>query len=257
MWTDLVPLITVLFILLAAMVGMFVRRITRDRCLKDFEDYYITLEKTDGKTVSGTLLVENTGLEILHPSVVATPCPAGTLYKGSTLMYKSEYGGIGAMVRYLDQLSESNQERRQRQLDRIYHPGMIRRALRRIKNIFKTIRDSMLEIFNLLISQVKKVGPAGTVITAQDKYVTQMKNELVGTLGSSYEPLLENYIGHRIVLEFMRGDHTHFLGGILREYTSEFIEIMDVDYCPVDATSPRKADLVVLRSRGVVRHLGE
>ncbi len=257
MWIDLVPLITVLFILLAAVVGMLVRHITRDRCLKDFEDYYITLEKNDGKTVSGTLLVKNTGLEILHPSVVATPCPAGTLYKGSTLVYRSEYGGIGAMVCYLDQLSESNHERRQRQLERVYHPGMLRRTLRRVKNIFKTIRDSILDIINLLISQVKKVGPAGTVITAQDKYVTAMKNELVGTMGTSYEPLLEKYIGHRVVLEFTREDRSMSLGGILREYTSEFIEIMDVDYCPAESTSPRKADLVILRARGIVRHLGE
>ena len=257
MWTDVIPLITILFILLAALVGIFARRITRDRCLKDFEDYTITLEKNSGQIVCGTLQVENTGLEILHAPVIATPCPPGTLYKGSTLMYKPEYSSIQAIVRYLDQLSESNRKRRQRQLECVYHPGMMRRVLRKTKNVFKTIRDSMLEIVNLLISQVKKVGPAGTIITHQDKYVTAMKNELVGTMGTSYEPLLERYIGHRVVLEFIREDQPVYLGGILREYTSEFIEIMDVDYSPDNTTSPRKADLVVLRARGIVRHLGE
>ena len=63
-----------------------------------------------------------------------------------------------------------------------------------------------MEIVNLLISQAKKATPAGAILTSQDKYVSRMKQELMGSVGTSFEPLLERYIGHRVVLELIRGD---------------------------------------------------
>ena len=44
--------------------------------------------------------------------------------------------------------------------------------------------------------------------------------------------------------------------GILQDYTSEFIEILDVDYRTTDDHTDQKADLVVSRRYGVIRHLG-
>lgn len=43
--------ITVVFIVLAAAVGAFIRRRTRDKCLKDFADCMITLEESTGKSI--------------------------------------------------------------------------------------------------------------------------------------------------------------------------------------------------------------
>jgi len=45
--------------------------------------------------------------------------------------------------------------------------------------------------------------------------------------------------------------------GVLKEYTAAFVEVMDVDYKAEEGQPGRKADLVVLRKYGVVRHLGE
>ncbi|GAH89786.1 unnamed protein product [marine sediment metagenome] len=109
----------------------------------------------------------------------------------------------------------------------------------------------------MLISQAKKASPAGAVLTSQDKYVSQMKQELMGSVGTSFEPLLERYIGHKVVLELARGDKIFEYCGVLKEYTAEFIEIMDVNYKAKEDEPARKADLVVLRKYGVVRHLGE
>lgn len=109
----------------------------------------------------------------------------------------------------------------------------------------------------MLISQAKKAAPAGAVLTSQEKYVSQMKQELMGSVGTSFEPLLERYIGRRVVVELVKGDKIFEYPGVLKEYTAEFIEIMDVD-CRLKEDEPtRKADLVVLRKYGVVRHLGE
>jgi len=84
-----------------------------------------------------------------------------------------------------------------------------------------------------------------------------MKQGLISSVGTAYEPLLERHIGRKVVLELVKGDKVFELAGVLKDYTSEFIELMDVDYSIDQSDAPRKADVVVLRSRGIVRHLGE
>lgn len=114
-----------------------------------------------------------------------------------------------------------------------------------------------MKVINLLMSQAKKATPAGGLLTSQDKYVSQVKQELMGSVGTSFEPLLERYIGHKVVLEMIKGDKICEYCGVLKEYTAEFIEIMDVNYKIKEDQPARTADIVVPRKRGVVRHLGE
>ena len=246
--------ITIIFILLATFVGAFIRKRNRDKCLKDFSGYLVTLEKAGGKNIWGKLRVENTGLELVYET-------AHKDSKGhnetSYILYKQEYSNIGALVRFHDQLSDSDRQRRDKNLKKTYHPGFFRRLRRRIKNIFKTVRDSVVEVFNVLISQAKKTTPAGAVLTSQDKYVSQIKQELVGSVAAAYEPLLERHIGQKVVLELVKGDKVFELPGVLKDYTSEFIELMDIDYKIDPSDAPRKADIVALRSCGIVRHLAE
>ena len=45
--------ITIIFIILATGVGVFVRKRSRDKCLRDFESNMVTLEDTSGKTIWG------------------------------------------------------------------------------------------------------------------------------------------------------------------------------------------------------------
>jgi hypothetical protein len=246
--------ITIIFIVLAAFVGAFVRRVSRDKCLKDFSRNMVTLQETSGKIVWGNLRVENTGLEFVY---LEKHRDKDGHDEASYILYKYEYPNIAALIRFHDELSERDKKEREKELKRTYHPTLLWRTKRRIKNIFKTVRDSVMEITNLLISQAKKTTPAGKMLTSQDKYVTQMKQELVGSVGASYEPLLERYIGHKVVLETIKGDKTFEYCGVLKEYTAEFIEIMDVNYKTKEDQPARKADLILPRKLGVVRHLGE
>jgi hypothetical protein len=246
--------ITIIFIILATAVGAFIRRRSRDKCLKDFSRNMVTLEDTSGKTIWGKLRVENTGLEFVYKTKHEDQQGH---HETSYILYKYEYPNIAVLIRYLDELSERNKKERQKKLKRTYHPTLLRRLKRKTANIFKTIRDSVMEVVNLLISQAKKATPAGAVLSSQDKYVSQMKQELMGSIGASYEPLLERYIGNRVVLELIRGDKIFEYCGVLKEYTAEFIEVMDVNYKVKEDEPAKKADLVVLRKYGVIRHLGE
>ena len=246
--------ITIIFIVLATGVGAFIRKRSRDKCLKDFAQNTVTLENTAGKTIWGKLRVENTGLEFVYPQKHKDEDGHD---EASYILYKYEYPNIAAVIRFHDELSESNKKKREKQLENTYHPTILRRLKRKIKNVFKTVRDSVMEIVNVLMAQAKKATPAGSVLSSQDKYVSQMKQELMGSVGTSYEPLLERYIGNKVVLEVIKGDKILEYCGVLKGYTAEFIEIMDVDYKAKEEGPARKADLVVPRKQGVVRHLGE
>ena len=171
-------------------------------------------------------------------------------------MYKQEYSDIQALIRYHDKLNDKNRKDRDRELEKIYHPFFLRKLLRKTQNIFKTVRDSLMDVVNLLIGQTQKTS-VGRVLKSQEKYVSGVKKELAGAVEVSYEPLLERYIGNKVILRMTKGDKTYEFRGVLRDYTAEFMEIMDVDYSPREDCSPRKADLVILRTYGMIRHLGE
>ncbi|TSA52389.1 MAG: hypothetical protein D4R45_07140 [Planctomycetaceae bacterium] len=254
MFGDSATALTILFIILAAGIGAFVRKRSRDKCLRDFEQNMVTLEQTSGKIIWGKLRVENTGLEFVYPEKHKDEEGHD---ETSYILYKYEYPDIAAVIRFHDELSEQNKRAREKELKRTYHPGTWCRLKRRILNVFRTVRDSVVEIINLLISQAKKATPAGKVLTSQDKYVSQMKQELMASAGTSFEPLLERYIGHKVVLEMIKGDKIFEYCGVLKEYTAEFIEIMDVNYAPKPGQPARTADLVVPRKYGLIRHLAE
>jgi len=254
MFGDSATALTILFIILAAGIGAFVRKRSRDKCLRDFERNMVTLEQKSGKTIWGKLRVENTGLEFVYPEKHKDEEGHD---ETSYILYKYEYPDIAAVIRFHDELSEQNKRAREKELKRTYHPGTWCRLKRRILNVFRTVRDSIVEIINLLISQAKKATPAGKVLTSQDKYVSQMKQELMASAGTSFEPLLERYIGHKVVLEMMKGDKIFEYCGVLKEYTAEFIEIMDVNYAPKPGLPARTADLVVPCKYGLIRHLAE
>ncbi|GAI71679.1 unnamed protein product [marine sediment metagenome] len=76
-------------------------------------------------------------------------------------------------------------------------------------------------------------------------------------MATSFEPLLERHIGKKVVLELTRGDKIFEYPGVLKDYTADFIEIMDVDYRMKEDQPARKADLVISRKYGLIRHLGE
>ena len=246
--------ITIIFIVLSTVIAAFIRRRKRDKCLKDFSNDMVTINQTSGKIIWGKLRVENTGMELIYPD---SHKDEDGHEETSFILYKYEYPDIQALIRYHDELSQSGKEQREKELKRTYHPNLLRRLKRKIQNIFKTIRDSVTEVVNLLITHAKKATPVGATLTSQDKYVSQMKQELMGSAGTSFEPLLERYIGHKVVLELLKGDDVFEHCGVLKEYTADFIEIMDVDYKANQDEAARKADLVVLRKYGLIRHLGE
>ncbi len=246
--------ITIVSIIIFAVIAAFIRGRIRDKCLSDFSKDMVTLEETSGKIIWGNLNVQNTGLELIYPNKHKDKRGHD---ETSYILYKHEYPNILALIRYHDELNEQNKREREKELKKTYHPSALRRLKRKIQNFFKTVRDSLMDAVNLLIGRAKKTTPAGAMLTSQDKYVSQIKQELMGSIGTSFEPLLERHIGKMVVLELTKGDKIFEYPGVLKDYTIDFIEIMDVDYKINEDETARKADLVIPRKYGIIRHLGE
>lgn len=247
--------ITILVIILTALIGAFSNRVKRDKCLYDFNNDPVTLEKITGKvTTKGILRVESTGLEFIYP--VEKVNPENDLVQTSYLFYKYEYPQIQALIRFQDELSDDGNKKRTKELKRVYKPSIFRRAKRRMQNIFKTISDSLKEVGNALVSHFQKGGPGATILKSQDKYLKQINQNLVESVGAAYDRLLEKYIGHKIVFDLIKGETVQQYSGILKDYTANYIEILDVNYA-VEEQEPRLADIIVPQKLGIIRHLGE
>ena len=246
--------ITIIFLVAGALVASFMKGRIRDKCLVSFSGDIATTDLTTGRKIWGRLVVENTGLEFVYPSLHEHK---DGYKEASYILYKFEYPMIQALIRYHDELDEKCKKDREQELRKVYHPTFLRRIRRKILNVFKTMRDTVMDLLNIVISQEKKNTPVGSLLKSQDKYVSQMKNEMVGFVGTAYEPILEKHIGSKVILEFHKGDKIWAFEGILKDYTSEFIELLDVDYKLNEDSSSRKADVVVSRKCGFVRHLGE
>ncbi len=247
-------LLTLISVVVVATVATFLSRRSRDKCLKLFSNDIVTLEMTGAKTVWGRLRVEITGLEFVY----ASPHKDEDGHvETSFILYKPEYANMLALICYVDTLDEKGTERRARTLRSTYHPGVFKRLGRRILNVFNTLRDSVMEGADLLIGRAKKSTGIGTVLTSQDKYVSQLKSQIISGTGTAFEPLLERHIGKRVVVEMLRDGDILEYEGVLSDYTADFLGLMDVSFSLTKDDQPRCSDIVVPRKISVVRHLAE
>ena len=246
--------LTIIFVVATTLIAAFVRGRIKDRCLKDFSGSLITLQDTANRLMWGSLRVESTGLELVYADAHKdTKGHKETSY----IIYKQEYPTIKALVRYHDKLDDKAKQEREIELEKTYHPGALRKLKRKFRNFLNTFRNSVIEIVNLFVGQVKKTGTGGRILAGQDKHLSQMQQELTPAAGTAYEPLLERHIGKKVVLEILEGKEFIEYPCILKEYTAEFIEVMDISYRIKEGDTPQIADLVMPRKYGLIRHLGE
>lgn len=245
--------ITILFIFLSALLAVVFKKIKKDKCLKDFREDIITLELLNGEQYRGEFILKSTGFRFRYPELIEGQHNLKFL---SFLLYKNEFPDIQAVVRYHKDLTEEGKRLRKEDFRRTFQPSRWRRIKRSIINFFKIIKDAVIEIVNLLTSHLSKTTPVGAAISSNDMQVNKMKNEVYGLVETSYEPLLEDYIGERVILELKRGDEWVKYNGVLKDYTTEFVELIDVDYAP-ETSGKIDADLIVLRKYGIVRNLSK
>lgn len=244
--------ITIVSIIAVSIIGMFFQRRAKDKCLCVFSDNLVTIEMKNNSVLRGKLSVESTGLEIVYDSPIKN---SAGYEQASYILYKPEFVNIQTIIRYSDDLDEKLMELRKKEIEEICRSGSFHKTGRKIRSFVNTIRDSMMEIFNLFMGRMRAT-PVGGILTSQEKYITQARTQFAGQQ-TAFEPLLEKHMGQEVIVEVSKGEAIYKLTGLLREYTSEFVEIMDVDYKIKEGEPARNADLVIPRSLATIRHLSK
>ncbi len=254
---DNIFLLTLLFIFLTALVSAYLARQRRDRCLKDLEGFNVTIEMKDGLVFWGKLAVFSNGLELLYK--LPHRDNKGHL-ETSAIFLEGQFGNIQTIYRYHDELSDANKEARQLEISRTYHPGLHRQLARALRSFLNTFRDALNESIGFVITSMKTKG-GSSVVDTQDKRLTKIGQTVVeASTANAYEPIFERYIGRRVVTEELRGDEKLIEHpGILKEYTAEWVELLDCQLAQehsFDLSQPerlqlnRDLDFIIRRQAG-------
>ena len=214
----ILSLIIVTFVTIFSTVMAMVKK---DKLLKSLAGQYITIELKDHTRHRGRLRVASEGLE-----VVAEKANQGN-EKVSYLIRKDEFASnIHALVRYHDFLTDREKEEREAEVKAVYHPSIGMRLKRRVRNLMNTMRRVATEAFSLAFGSVKKQF-AGT----SSKYAGELEKTgeeaITYVTEAAYDSLIDRLIGTKVVVHVSK-DLEYV--GVLKDYTSQFIELLDVDY---------------------------
>jgi hypothetical protein len=224
--------LTLTFIFVTAIITTVVTKWARDKCLKMFHRYHVTLERNRGQTIWGNLKVFSNGVEVLydHPFVD----PRGRK-KTSYMLYGAEMDNhLLTLCRYHDELDDAQKRARQKQIDGSFNPGPLRRLWRGVRNFVNTLRDAFNAAIGAVVSQYQRVNPAGALVS-QGGSVTQIGQTLLSRFAANaYEPLLEQYIGRPVILDVADpinpNNATVEYTGYLADYTQQFIAVFNVEH---------------------------
>jgi hypothetical protein len=223
--------LTLLFIFATAIVTTVFTKWARDKCLKYFNHYHVTLERSRGQTIWGQLKVFSSGVEVVydHPFV-----DARGRKKTSYMLYGPELEQqLLSLFRYHDELDARQQRNRERQIRATFNPGPLRRLWRGIRNFVNTLRDAFNAAIGAIVAQYQRVNPAGA-LTTQTGSITQVGQTLLGRFANAYEPLLEQYIGQPVILDVADpidpNNLTVEYTGYLADYTQQCLAVFNVEH---------------------------
>ena len=230
---DNALVLMIVFVFLSAIIGAFLSIRKRDRCLKRFSNFKVTICEQAGRCIWGRLRVFSKGLEMLFADVAA---PAdGQVGKQTFLFYESELARLLLITRHVDEINDdpAQRRRRSRQLRRMAQPGLFVRIGRSLQNVVNTFRDAIAKSLGLAMSQAQKTAKSQVVKTGGSQ-MTDIGTMLVGEAGNAYEPMLEQYFGRKVVAEIVNPAHpeagTVELCGYLGEYSDKYFLLVDCEH---------------------------
>lgn len=226
-------IITLGVIVLTALFGAWVSGRHKDRCLKDFDGYRVTVEREGDHIVWGDMKLYPTGFELIYGVDVKDTGHMETSY----VYYKDEYGSLHAIYRHARDLTPELQARRARSVDKSLHPGIFRRALRSIRNFLSTAADSFADALTMTAGRLRVKGATLMTDTSQT-YMRGISKDVFGYVGTNFDPLLEKLVGTRVVIEMVENEVIHEHSGVFKDYSADFLELLDV-YYPL----PQEVDL--------------
>jgi len=148
--------------------------------------------------------------------------------KHSFILYSNELPRVEAFYRFHDHQTGKGRRRREREIKRTYQPSLWRRFTRAMRNLFSTFKDAIVQTLNAVLGARAAVSPQSLVLTRHKDLTTSGAQLVESAVGSAYEPILEHYIGRYVVLERQTHGEVEEEHGILKEYSTQYIEMLNV-----------------------------
>jgi len=151
--------------------------------------------------------------------------PFSKASEASKKIYKDNIKDIYAIVRFLDDMDEDEVKKRLKELNKIFHPGILYRGKRSVINFLGLAKDKLSDAIGVFTSTMSKTTPIKI-----EKEVKRAGETMVSRIGS-YEALLETSIGKLVTAKVQDVDGVErYYQGILREYSPNYIAVYNVDF---------------------------
>lgn len=89
------------------------------------------------------------------------------------------------------------------------------------------VRDALVQAVGLIIGVAKTQAPGSAVFGTQEQQVKALSGEIIGHTGNAFDPLLERHLFTQVVVEITADGTTRSYCGWLKDYSSQFIEVLD------------------------------
>ena len=242
-WNSFVsnPLtISAFFIFLFASINYLIDLFKKDKILRKLLKKYLVFQMKDNRRYRGTMRLERDGVEIISEESRQRGHAASYIFN------KAEMDTIKAYIRYIDSMNENEKIERDWDLNRVYHPSFLTRLLRKIRNIWVALKDSVRTTIQMIwgsFQKMKTFEPLQTQDTNVKTEVEEIEQSLVDyALDESYERLIERFIGTRVKVKIAlpktsgnspetktsgNSPETKFTA-ILKEYNAKYMYLMDI-----------------------------
>ncbi len=223
-----VILIVFVFSGLFYIIGLF----RKDKLLKTLLNKYVVFQLKDGKLYRGTMRLELKGMEIISEE---------SRQRGQAPSYiftnKEREEKIVAYIRYYDAMNERELQERAWELERVYHPPLLYKMRRKIRNMFVALSEASKSAISMVFESVKK-SVGGRFQEYNKVYQEALNRNNADITGlneldesadyleeqETYDRLIERLVGTRIKVRTATGEYT----AILKDYNNKHIALMEV-----------------------------
>jgi len=217
---DNILILSIILVFLTATVGTVARHRRKDRVLKDLENFHVTAKRHSKADVWGEVEVYSNGLEFSFSEPHRNR--RGNL-ASSCLIYKGEYPEIVGLFRFHDELDDKNKNRRLQQVEAVINKHWHVVLARKISNFLNTFRDAINESMGMLLKHSNRTS----VSVGTGDQLQQLSSTATGLLSEAYDPILEQHIGDRVILEQIIDKTKTEYTGVLSDYSDSWISLYD------------------------------
>lgn len=214
---------TIFFVFAAALVSFIIQRWALDRCLKHFSNFNVSIEQEGRDPTWGELAVYPGGIEILYSE--ARRDDTGNT-ETSYIIFEDQMEKITAIERYHEELDDEDKARRLKDVNSLKKRGFFKKSARMLRNLSNAFKDAISQSMGLVVSQTRGKA-SSSMAKSQDAGIKKIGDETLGAVGNRFEPILERYIGSKVIVESRNGDSMVRHEGILKEYSSNWIELLE------------------------------